>query len=143
MIQKMEYILRRLCSYGIEYKDHGGYTHYCIKPLPAVQLAYNSGQDSTTGKTPALVEKGWNPLLPVDHLKSNLLTIYPTAKDFHEMMKRACDTSAKCIPEAKEYNKQRWDKSHREHDFREGDQVLVSTLTLIISKDLRRLETHS
>ncbi|MBW0470037.1 hypothetical protein O181_009752 [Austropuccinia psidii MF-1] len=44
------------------------------------------------------------------------------------MWKRACDTAAKCIAEAKEYNKQRWDKSHMEHDFKEGDQVLVSTL---------------
>ncbi|MBW0562614.1 hypothetical protein O181_102329, partial [Austropuccinia psidii MF-1] len=93
-----------------------------------VQLASNSSQDSTTGKTPALVEKGWNILFPVDHLKSNLLTIHPTAKDFHEMWKRACETDVKCIAEAKEYDKQRWDKSHREHDSREGGQVLVSTL---------------
>ncbi|MBW0544383.1 hypothetical protein O181_084098 [Austropuccinia psidii MF-1] len=44
------------------------------------------------------------------------------------MWKRACDTAAKCIAEAKEYNKERWDKSHMEPDFKEGDQVLVSTL---------------
>ncbi|MBW0469049.1 hypothetical protein O181_008764 [Austropuccinia psidii MF-1] len=44
------------------------------------------------------------------------------------MWKRACDPAAKCISEAKEYNKQRWDKSHMEPDFKEGDQVLVSTL---------------
>ncbi|MBW0477969.1 hypothetical protein O181_017684 [Austropuccinia psidii MF-1] len=44
------------------------------------------------------------------------------------MWKRACDTAAKRIAEAKEYNKQRWDKSHMEPDFKEGDQVLVSTL---------------
>ncbi|MBW0573706.1 hypothetical protein O181_113421 [Austropuccinia psidii MF-1] len=44
------------------------------------------------------------------------------------MWKRACDTASKCIAEAKEYNKQRWDKSHMEPDFKEGDQVLVSTL---------------
>ncbi|MBW0553061.1 hypothetical protein O181_092776 [Austropuccinia psidii MF-1] len=44
------------------------------------------------------------------------------------MFKRACDTAAKCIAEAKEYNKQRWDKTHMEPDFKEGDQVLVSTL---------------
>ncbi|MBW0467112.1 hypothetical protein O181_006827 [Austropuccinia psidii MF-1] len=43
------------------------------------------------------------------------------------MWKRACDTASKCIAEAKEYNKQRWDKSHMERDFKEGDQVLVST----------------
>ncbi|MBW0588735.1 hypothetical protein O181_128450 [Austropuccinia psidii MF-1] len=44
------------------------------------------------------------------------------------MWKRACDTTVKCIAEAKEYNKQRWDKTHMKPDFKEGDQVLVSTL---------------
>ncbi|MBW0470758.1 hypothetical protein O181_010473 [Austropuccinia psidii MF-1] len=128
MIQTMEDILRRFSAYGMKYKDHEGYTHDCVSLLPVVQLAYNTSQDPTTGKTPSLVEKGWNPLLPVDHMKKNLLTIHPTAKDFHEMWKRAFDTAAKCISEAKAYNKQRWDKSHVETDFKEGDQVLVSTL---------------
>ncbi|MBW0546752.1 hypothetical protein O181_086467 [Austropuccinia psidii MF-1] len=96
--------------------------------LPAVQLAYNTSQNSTTGKTPSVVEKGWNPLLPVDHLKKNLGTIHPTAKYFHDMWKRACDTAAKCTAEAKEYNKHRWDKTHMEPEFKEGDHVLVSTL---------------
>ncbi|MBW0563398.1 hypothetical protein O181_103113 [Austropuccinia psidii MF-1] len=86
MIQTMEDILRRFCAYGMEYKDHEGYTHDWVTLLPAVQLAYNTSQHSTTGKTPSLVEKGWNPLLPVDHLKKNLLTIHPTAKDFHYML---------------------------------------------------------
>ncbi|MBW0485703.1 hypothetical protein O181_025418 [Austropuccinia psidii MF-1] len=44
------------------------------------------------------------------------------------MWKKAFDTAAKCIAEAKEYNKQRWEKSHMEPDFKEGHQVLVSTL---------------
>ncbi|MBW0495708.1 hypothetical protein O181_035423 [Austropuccinia psidii MF-1] len=44
------------------------------------------------------------------------------------MWKRSCDTASKCMAEAKEYNKQRWDKSHMEPDFKEGHQVLVSTL---------------
>ncbi|MBW0495901.1 hypothetical protein O181_035616 [Austropuccinia psidii MF-1] len=65
-----------------------------------VQLAYNTSQHSTTGKSPSLVEKGWNPLLPMDHLKKNLLAIYPTAKDFHDMWKKACETAAKCTAEA-------------------------------------------
>ncbi|MBW0489899.1 hypothetical protein O181_029614 [Austropuccinia psidii MF-1] len=43
------------------------------------------------------------------------------------MWNRACDTAAKCIAEAKEYNKQRYDKTHMEPDFKERDQVLVST----------------
>ncbi|MBW0477536.1 hypothetical protein O181_017251 [Austropuccinia psidii MF-1] len=44
------------------------------------------------------------------------------------MRKKACGTSSRCIAEAKEYNKQRWDKTHMEPDFKEGDQVLVSAL---------------
>ncbi|MBW0588627.1 hypothetical protein O181_128342 [Austropuccinia psidii MF-1] len=54
--------------------------------------------------------------------------IHPTAKDFHDVWNSAGDTAAKCIAEAKEYNEQRWDKTHMEPDFKEGDQVLVSTL---------------
>ncbi|MBW0507599.1 hypothetical protein O181_047314 [Austropuccinia psidii MF-1] len=106
MIQTMENIIRRF----------------------SVQLAYNTSQHSTTGKSPSLIEKGWNHLLPVDHLKKNLLTIHPKSKDFHDMWKRAYDTADRCIAEAKEYSKQSWDKSNMEPDFKEGDQVLVSTL---------------
>ncbi|MBW0557039.1 hypothetical protein O181_096754 [Austropuccinia psidii MF-1] len=95
MIQTMEDILRRFCAYGMEYKDHEGYTNDWVTLLPAVQLAYSTSQNSTTGKTPSLVKKGWNPPLPVDHLKKNLLTIHPTAKDFHYMWKKACDTASK------------------------------------------------
>ncbi|MBW0546915.1 hypothetical protein O181_086630 [Austropuccinia psidii MF-1] len=139
MIQTMEDILRRFCSYGMEYKDHEGYSHDWDTLLPAVQLAYNASQHSTTGKTPALGEKGWNLLLPVDHLKMNLWTIHPTAKDFHDMWKRACDTAAKCIAEAKEYNKQRCDKTNMEPDFKEGDQVLVSSLNFYNLKGPKKM----
>ncbi|MBW0487608.1 hypothetical protein O181_027323 [Austropuccinia psidii MF-1] len=140
MIQTMEDILRRFCAYGMEYKDHERYTHDWASLLPAVQLAYNTSQHSTTGKTPAVVEKGWNPLLLVDHLKKNLLTIHPTAKDFHDMWKRAFHTAAKCIAEPKEYNKQKWDKTHMEPDFKEGDQVLVSLLKFNTLKGPKKLK---
>ncbi|MBW0503731.1 hypothetical protein O181_043446 [Austropuccinia psidii MF-1] len=128
IIQTMEDIFRRFCAYGMEYKDHEGYTHDWFTLLPAVQLAYSTSQHSTTGKTPALVEKGWNPLFPVNHLKKNLLTIHPTAKDFHEIWMRACDTALKFIAEAKEYYKQRWDKSHMEPDFKGKDQVIIKLI---------------
>ncbi|MBW0546062.1 hypothetical protein O181_085777 [Austropuccinia psidii MF-1] len=75
----------------------------------------------------------------MDHLQKDLLNIHPRAKDFHEMWKRACDTAAKCIAEAKEYNQQRWGKSHMEHDFKEGDQVLVSTLNFYNLKGPKKM----
>ncbi|MBW0492587.1 hypothetical protein O181_032302 [Austropuccinia psidii MF-1] len=101
MIQKIEEIIRRSCSYGIEYKDHEGYTHDLVTLLQNIQLACTTSQNFTTWKSPSLVKKGWNPLLPVDNLKKTLLTIHPTAKYFHDMWKRECDTPPKFIAEAK------------------------------------------
>ncbi|MBW0550279.1 hypothetical protein O181_089994 [Austropuccinia psidii MF-1] len=128
MIQTMEDIIRRFCADGMKYKNHEGYTHDWVTLLAAVQLAYNPSQNSTTGKSPSLLEKGWNPLLPADHQKKNLLTIHPTAKYFHDIWKGVFDTIPRCIAEEKEYSKTWWDKSHMEPEFKEGDQVLVSTL---------------
>ncbi|MBW0576029.1 hypothetical protein O181_115744 [Austropuccinia psidii MF-1] len=50
MIQKMEEIIRRFCAYGMEYKDHEGYTHDWVTLLTAIQLAYNTSQNCTTAK---------------------------------------------------------------------------------------------
>ncbi|MBW0488650.1 hypothetical protein O181_028365 [Austropuccinia psidii MF-1] len=86
MIQTMEDILKRFCAYGMEYKDHEGYTHEWVTLLP----------------------QGNHP-------------IHPTVKDFHDMWKKACDTAAKYLAEAKEYIKQRWDKSHMEPDLKKGE----------------------
>ncbi|MBW0477843.1 hypothetical protein O181_017558 [Austropuccinia psidii MF-1] len=36
MIQTMEEIIRRFCAYGMEYKDHEGYTHEWVTLLPAL-----------------------------------------------------------------------------------------------------------
>ncbi|MBW0481771.1 hypothetical protein O181_021486 [Austropuccinia psidii MF-1] len=80
------------------------------------------------GRSPSLVGKGYKPIFPVDHIKKNHLTIYPTAKHFHDMWERSCDTAARCIAEARGYNKPRWEESHIESDFKEWNQVLVSTL---------------
>ncbi|MBW0482688.1 hypothetical protein O181_022403 [Austropuccinia psidii MF-1] len=67
------------------------------------------------------------------------LTIHPTSKEFHEMWKRSWDIEAKCIAEAKEYNKKRYDKIHKEPDFRIGDQVLLYTLKFNHMKDPKKM----
>ncbi|MBW0518867.1 hypothetical protein O181_058582 [Austropuccinia psidii MF-1] len=69
MIQTIEDIIRRFCAYGMEYKDHEGYTHYWVALLPAVKLAYNTSQHSTTWKSPSLVEKRKHPVFPVSLVK--------------------------------------------------------------------------
>ncbi|MBW0510424.1 hypothetical protein O181_050139 [Austropuccinia psidii MF-1] len=42
MIQTMEYILKCFCAYGMEYKDHEGYTQDWVTLPPEVQLAYRT-----------------------------------------------------------------------------------------------------
>ncbi|MBW0557719.1 hypothetical protein O181_097434 [Austropuccinia psidii MF-1] len=56
------------------------------------------------------------------------------------MWKRAFEKDAKCIAEAKEYNKKRLDKSHMEPDFKEENQVLVFTLNFNNLKGLKNME---
>ncbi|MBW0537068.1 hypothetical protein O181_076783 [Austropuccinia psidii MF-1] len=106
----------------MEYKDQEGYNHEWGTLLPEVQLAYNKSKDSPKGKLPSRVEGWWSPLFPMDHLKKSLLTCHPTAKDFHYMWKKACETAAKCMDEAKEYKKQGYDKTHMEPHFKKGNQ---------------------
>ncbi|MBW0482513.1 hypothetical protein O181_022228 [Austropuccinia psidii MF-1] len=139
MIQKMEDIIRTFCAYGMVYRDHERYTHDWVTLLPEGKLTYNTSQHSTTGSVPSLVEKGWNPLLPVDHLNKNLLTIHPTAKNFNDIWKRPCDTAAQFIAEAKEYQKQRYEKTHVEPEFKEGAQVLVTTLNVKNLKGTKKM----
>ncbi|MBW0492571.1 hypothetical protein O181_032286 [Austropuccinia psidii MF-1] len=49
MIQTMEDIIRRFCAYGMEYKDHEGYTHDWFTLIPAVKLAYNTSRTLPQG----------------------------------------------------------------------------------------------
>ncbi|PLW56693.1 hypothetical protein PCANC_05109 [Puccinia coronata f. sp. avenae] len=43
MIQTLEDMLRRYCSFGTTYKDGEGYTHDWVSLLPALEFAYNRG----------------------------------------------------------------------------------------------------
>ncbi|MBW0460450.1 hypothetical protein O181_000165 [Austropuccinia psidii MF-1] len=140
MIQNLEDIIRKFCDFVMEYKDHEGYTHHWVILLPEVQLAYNTSVHSVTGKTPAILEKGWNALLKVDYLNKKLLSVHPTDKYFQKMWKKQCENAEKCTLKAKLYNKQRYVKFHKKPELKEGDQVLISTLKfnhLKFSKKMR------
>ncbi|MBW0477844.1 hypothetical protein O181_017559 [Austropuccinia psidii MF-1] len=91
------------------------------------------------GKSPSLVEKRWNTLFPVDNLKKKLLTIHPTVEYSHYLWKRACETSERGIAWQNKYKDQRYDKIHQEPDFREGDKVVVSTLSFNNLKGPRKM----
>ncbi|MBW0569988.1 hypothetical protein O181_109703 [Austropuccinia psidii MF-1] len=59
----VERMIRRFCSYGLEFKDSDGFIHNQCTVIPALELAYKKSIHSSTGKTPEILEKGWNPRL--------------------------------------------------------------------------------
>ncbi|MBW0546581.1 hypothetical protein O181_086296 [Austropuccinia psidii MF-1] len=82
MIQTLEDMIRRFCAYGLELKDSDGFTHDWCTLIPALELAYKTSIHASTGKTPAMLEKGWKPKLPVDTLKKDLVDIHPSSSSF-------------------------------------------------------------
>ncbi|MBW0486852.1 hypothetical protein O181_026567 [Austropuccinia psidii MF-1] len=86
MIQTLEDMIRRFCAYGFEFKDSYGFTHDWCTLIPALELAYNTSVHSSTGQTPAMLQKGWNPRLPPDTLRKYLIDIHPTASSFKIML---------------------------------------------------------
>ncbi|MBW0582608.1 hypothetical protein O181_122323 [Austropuccinia psidii MF-1] len=58
MIQNLEEMIRRFCPYGLELKDSDGFTHDWCTLIPALELAHKTSIHSSTGKTPAMLEKG-------------------------------------------------------------------------------------
>ncbi|MBW0502831.1 hypothetical protein O181_042546 [Austropuccinia psidii MF-1] len=130
MIQTLEDMIRIFCAYGLEFKDSDGFTHDWCTLIPALELEYRTSIHSLTGKTPAILEKGWNPRLPYDTLKKDLVDIHPTASSFKIMLDKSRHNANKCIQEFFEHAKERGDKSHKPPDFKGGDLVLVSTLNL-------------
>ncbi|MBW0583641.1 hypothetical protein O181_123356 [Austropuccinia psidii MF-1] len=128
MIQTLEDMIRRFCAYGLEFKDLDGFTHDWCTLIPALDLAYTTSVHSSTGQTLAMLEKGWNPRLPADTLRKDLIYIHPTASSFKVMLYKVKHHAKQSMNDAFEYAKQKWDKSHKVPDFKVGELVLVSTL---------------
>jgi len=128
MIQTLEDMIRRFCSFGLEFKNKEGYTHDWVSLLPALEIAYNSSKHSTTKEVPYALERGWIPRMPKDTINANLPHVHPTASDFKKMLDIAHQHAYQCVKDAVEYKKNRWDKSHREPEFHIGDKVLLSTV---------------
>ncbi|MBW0571569.1 hypothetical protein O181_111284 [Austropuccinia psidii MF-1] len=82
-----------------------------------MELAYETSAHSSTGQTPAILEKAWNPRLPPDTLRKDLIDIHPTASSF-----------------------KKWDKSHKIPDFKVGDLVPISTLNFNNIKGQKKIK---
>ncbi|MBW0527909.1 hypothetical protein O181_067624 [Austropuccinia psidii MF-1] len=110
MIQTLEKMIRRFCSYGLEFKDSEGFTHDWCTLIPDLELAYKTSMHSSTGKTPAKLEKDWNPRLPHPTLKKDLVDIHPTASSFKIMLDKARHHANRCMQDSLKYAKEKWVK---------------------------------
>ncbi|MBW0569976.1 hypothetical protein O181_109691 [Austropuccinia psidii MF-1] len=121
MIQILEYMIRRLCAYGLEFKYSDGFAQdWCI-PIPELELAYKTSIHDSTRKIPAILEKGWNPKVQVNTLKKDLVDIHPTASSLKLFLDK-------------------WDKSHKAPELKIGNLILVSTLNFNNIKGTKKLK---
>ncbi|MBW0505985.1 hypothetical protein O181_045700 [Austropuccinia psidii MF-1] len=127
IIQTLEDMTRRFFAYVLEFKDSDGFTHYWCTLIPALELAYKTSIHSSTGNTPVMLEKCWNPRLPYDTLKKDLVDIHPKASSLKLMLDNARHHENRCMQHSFKYAKERWDKSNKPSDFKIGDLALVST----------------
>ncbi|MBW0513179.1 hypothetical protein O181_052894 [Austropuccinia psidii MF-1] len=95
--------------------------YYWFTLLQALELAYKTSIHASTGKTPEILEKGWNPKLPVDTLKKDLVYIHPTALSFKLLLDKVRHNAKHSINNVFQYSKQKWDKSHKNPEFKVGD----------------------
>ncbi|MBW0549131.1 hypothetical protein O181_088846 [Austropuccinia psidii MF-1] len=131
---------KRVCAYGLEFKDCDGFTHDWFTLLPELELAYKTSIHASTNKTPSILEKGWNPKLPQDSLSKDLVEINPTAASFKGMLDKTIKHAIRCMEDSFSYAKDKWDNSNSTPDFKVGELVLVSTTNFNNIKGCKNLK---
>ncbi|MBW0485858.1 hypothetical protein O181_025573 [Austropuccinia psidii MF-1] len=106
----------------------------------ALELAYRTSIHASTNKTPAILEKGWNPTLPQDSLRKDVVEIHPTATSFKGMLDKTRNHEVRCMEDSFAYSKDKWDRSHDTSEFKVGDLVLVSTTNFNNLKRCKKLK---
>ncbi|MBW0513229.1 hypothetical protein O181_052944 [Austropuccinia psidii MF-1] len=140
MIQTLEDMVRRVCAYSLEFKDYDGFTHDWCTLLSAINLAYKTSINASTNQNPAILGKGWNPKLPQDCLRKDLVEIHPKAASFKGIIDKARTHEVRCMKDSLEYDKDKWDKSHTTADFKVGYLVLVSRTNFNNIKGCKKLK---
>ncbi|MBW0536865.1 hypothetical protein O181_076580 [Austropuccinia psidii MF-1] len=127
MIQNLEENIRIFCTYGLEFKYSDGFTHDWCNLIPELQMVYKTSNNSSTGKTPSVLEKGWNLRLPYENLEKDLIDIHTTESSFQIILDKKIHQANNCIQDSLTYEKERWDKGHKPPTSEIGDLALVLT----------------
>ncbi|MBW0489641.1 hypothetical protein O181_029356 [Austropuccinia psidii MF-1] len=133
-------MIGRFCSYGLEFKDSDDFTHDWCTLIPALEVAYRKSIHYSTGRTPATLEKGWNPTLPYYTLRKGLVGIYSAEKSLKIMLDKARHHANRFMHNSFKYANERWDCSHKPPEIKVGDFVLVSNLDFSNIKEPMKLK---
>ncbi|MBW0545381.1 hypothetical protein O181_085096 [Austropuccinia psidii MF-1] len=109
MIQILGDLVRSFCAYDLEFNPCDRLTYYWCTLLPALESAYKTSIHASTNKSPAILEKGWNPKLPQNSLSKDLVEINPTAGSIKGMLHRARKHAIRLMEDSSEYSKDKWD----------------------------------
>ncbi|MBW0523371.1 hypothetical protein O181_063086 [Austropuccinia psidii MF-1] len=109
MIQTCKDMIKRVCAYGLDFEDYHGFTHNGYTLIPASELTYKTSIHASTGNTPEMLEKGWNPQLPVDTLNKDFVDIHPTSSSFKLFLDKVRNHANQSMNDAFQYAKQKWD----------------------------------
>ncbi|MBW0589125.1 hypothetical protein O181_128840 [Austropuccinia psidii MF-1] len=87
-----------------------------------------------------MLEKVWNPRLPYDTLKKDLVDIHPAESSFSIMLDKARHHENRCMQDSFKYAKEKSNKSHKPPEFKIGDLVLVETLNFNNKRGPKKLK---
>ncbi|MBW0551234.1 hypothetical protein O181_090949 [Austropuccinia psidii MF-1] len=88
MIQTLEDMVIRICVYFLELEDCEGSAIDRCTLLPELELVYKTSIHYSTNQTPATLEKVWNPRIPQDCLRKDLVEIHPTNDSSKEILEK-------------------------------------------------------
>ncbi|MBW0581613.1 hypothetical protein O181_121328, partial [Austropuccinia psidii MF-1] len=140
MMQTLEDMVRRVCAYGLQFKDCDGSTHDWCTLLPEPELSYKTSIHASTNQTPVILEKGLNPKLPQDSLRKDLIEIHPTAASFKGMLVQDRKHAVRFMEDSLAYAKDTCDKSHATPNFKVRDLVPLSTTNFNNIKGCKKLK---
>ncbi|MBW0528677.1 hypothetical protein O181_068392 [Austropuccinia psidii MF-1] len=87
-----------------------------------------------------MLEKGWNPRVPADTLSKDFIEIHPTDSRCKIMLDEMKHHEKQSINDTFEYEKQKWDKSHKVPDLKLGHLFLASALKFNNIKGPKKLK---
>ena len=111
------------------------------KLLPAVEFAYNSSVQASTGQTPFFLDMGRQPLSPLDamDIHQTAEAEVPAVTHFLFQQKKALQEAMIRLQKAQEVQKEQADNFRRDLTFKVGDKVLLSSRNMTIKVGSRKL----